>query len=458
MDKTVGSILVVDDSEDILITVDALLSRHFTTIITESDPRKIPIILKKNSFDAILLDMNYSAGIHSGKEGIFWLEQVLMIDPDASVIMMTAYADYELAVTSIKKGAVDFIEKPWNDQKFVLTLQNAIELRRSRKEIDRLTKAHKNLVYALNQDYDIVQGVSPLMRKVQDTIDKIADVDANVLILGENGTGKGLIAKEIHRKSLRINEPFITVDMGAIHESLFESELFGHVKGAFTDAKSDKAGRFEIANGGTLFLDEIGNLSLPLQAKLLSAIQSRTITRVGSTVPIKVDIRLICATNRPVYSMVSDLTFREDLLFRINTIQITLPPLRERKEDLPILIQHFFGKFKLKYRKPNLEMHPSTLKKLSEMDWPGNIRQLQNTLESSIILCSGKTLTNLDLLYQAIPDRPAPVSRSSATIEENEKDLIFNELERSSWNISRAAENLGIARSTLYQKMKRYDI
>ena len=342
MSKLFGKILVVDDDEDILHALRLLLKKHARLVHTEKNPEQIPTLLKNEEYDLILLDMNFKQDVTSGREGFFWLDKILEIDPSAVVILITAYGDVETAVRAIKEGATDFVLKPWQNERLLATLSSAMKLRQSRIEAQRLRFRERQLSEDLAHRFqDFIGGAAPSMQRVFDTIDKVAGTDASVLILGENGTGKELVARALHRASQRADEVFVTVDMGAIPETLFESELFGHVKGAFTDARDDRAGRFEVASGGTLFLDEIGNLSLPMQAKLLTALQRREITRIGSNKSIAIDVRLICATNRPIYEMVKSRDFRQDLLYRINTVALQVPPLRRRRVDIPFLAQHF---------------------------------------------------------------------------------------------------------------------
>ena len=343
MSKKLGKILVIDDDEDVLHAARLFLKKHAELIHTEMNPESIPTSLKNEEYDVILLDMNFTKDSTSGYEGFHWLNEILKIDPAAVVVLITAYGDVEMAVKAIKEGATDFVLKPWQNEKLLATISAAMNLKLSRKEVNSLLSRQRQLNADLDQPFHDFIGTSPAMQKVFESIQKVAKTDANVLILGENGTGKELVARAIHRQSLRLNEVFISVDMGAITETLFESELFGHVKGAFTDAKEDRAGRFEIAKGGTLFLDEIGNLSLPLQAKLLTVLENRKVIRVGSNVPRPINVRLICATNMPIDEMVDKNEFRQDLLYRINTVELHLPPLRDRVEDIPLLVEHFFG-------------------------------------------------------------------------------------------------------------------
>jgi DNA-binding NtrC family response regulator len=345
MSKNPGNILIVDDNEDLLLAARLFLKQHFTLVHTEQDPEKIPALLNNENYDVILLDMNFTMDATSGVEGFMWLDRVLQIDPSAVVILITAYGDVEMAVKAVKAGATDFVLKPWQNEKLLATISSALNLRYSRLEVDKLRSRERQLSRDIDQRYHDMIGVSPVIQKVFATIEKVASTDADILILGENGTGKELVARALHRQSPRADEAFISVDMGAIAETLFESELFGHMKGAFTDARENRPGRFELADGGTLFLDEIGNLSLAMQAKLLSVLETRKVTRLGSNRPRDIDIRLICATNMPIYDMVAKNDFRQDLLYRINTVEVNLPPLRERQEDIPLLVDHFLGIF-----------------------------------------------------------------------------------------------------------------
>jgi two-component system response regulator HydG len=456
MNTKPGKILVIDDDRDILLTTRVVLKKQFGLIKTETDPEMILQQLEHERFDIILLDMNFSPGATSGKEGIKWLREIKTKDESAHVIMITAYGDIDLAVEAMKEGAADFIVKPWDNQKLMATVINAYRLSQSRKEIRELRRKQQLLHQDLDHEFSEIIGRSERMRVVFDTISKVARTDANVLILGENGTGKELIARALHRESDRAQEIFVSVDLGAIPASLFESELFGHVKGAFTDAHEDRSGRFEVASGGTLFLDEIGNLSLPLQSKLLSVVQNRVITRVGSSRVTPINIRLICATNMPLYRMVQEKTFREDLLYRINTVEIKVPPLRERKSDIPLLTDHFTRLFARKYNKTGISLHEDTYQKLSSYSWPGNIRELQHVIERAIILSEKDLLRPADFLIMQEPGRSADLV--GFRMEDVEKQTIQQALEKYRYNISKAAHELGMARTTLYRKMTKYGI
>lgn len=456
MDHNPGKILIIDDDRDILLTARIVLKKQFGKIQVETDPSKVINRLLEESFDVILLDMNFSAGATSGKEGLKWLREIMKAVPSSHVVMMTAYGDIDLAVKAMQEGASDFIVKPWDNQKLLATIINVYKLHQSGKEIEDLRKKQELLHHDMDQEFVEIIGRSTRIKHVLDSVNKVAKTEANVLILGENGTGKELIARALHRASDRADEIFVSVDLGAIPETLFESELFGHVKGAFTDAREDRSGRFEVASGGTLFLDEIGNLSLPLQAKLLSAIQNRVINRVGSSRETPIDIRLISATNMPLYTMVKERSFREDLLYRINTVEIKIPSLRERKEDIPLLTDHFIALNARKYKKEGIKLQDDSYQKLKEYAWPGNIRELQHVIERAIILDESLVIKPSDLFIS----RPAgsPTVPTGFRMDDVESETIQQSLERHHYNISRAAEELGMARTTLYRKMTKYGI
>ncbi len=456
--KKNGKILAIDDNTDVLFALKLLLKQHFLQIDTIENPEKISQMLQNECYDVILLDMNFTKDASSGKEGFFWLERILEIDPTAVVIFITAYGDVENAVKAIKKGAVDFVHKPWQNEKLIATISSAIQLRYSRLEVSDLQAKQTGLQEILDEPFSDFLGSSAGMRKVFDNIKKVATTDASVLILGENGTGKELVARSLHRKSSRKEEVFISVDLGAITETLFESELFGHVKGAFTDAKADRPGRFEIANGGTLFLDEIGNLSLPLQSKLLTAIERRQVIRVGSNKPIPIDIRLICATNMPIRQMVAENRFREDLLFRINTVEIQIPPLRDRIDDIPLLANHFLKSVSKKYNKLVKEITPDAIKKLNQYHFPGNVRELQHLIERAIIMADGNKLTPDDFLLTPSNVKVDDIELDSYNLEEVEKNIILKVMKRHAGNISNAARELGLTRTSLYRRMEKYGL
>ena len=457
MEKHEGKILLVDDDPGIRDSAQMFLKQIFPVVRTESSPETIPEILGEEDFDVILLDMNYQKGKIDGKEGLSWLENILKIDSGAIVVLITAYADIDLAIQSIKAGATDFIVKPWKNQKLLATILSGIRLKKANDEVFRLQETSQKLSKDIDDKYSAFIGNSYPVKKVKEMISRISGTDADVLILGKNGTGKELVAREIHRNSSRKDKVFINVDLGAISESLFESELFGHTKGAFTDAHQDKPGRFELASGGTIFLDEIGNLSIPLQAKLLSVLENRRITRIGSAIEIPVDIRLICATNRNLHQMVNERRFREDLLYRINMVEIHVPSLRERKDDIPLLINHYLEIFKQKYHKPKLRISQNTLGKLKKYSWPGNIRELKNAVERAIILGNSGQLSPSSLF---VPGYSVTETQggNSFNINENEKHLIIRAINHNRGNITNAARDLGIARTALYRRMKKYGL
>lgn len=414
-----GNILIVDDNKNVLSALRILLSDYFENIVLLTSPNTLMSELRDKNPDVVLLDMNFSAGINSGNEGLFWLSEIKKADEELPVVLFTAYADIDLAVKALKGGATDFVVKPWDNAKLLATLQSAYSLRQSRKEVKKLREKQSVLNRDIQKEEDICWGKSPAMQRLLTMIKKVAVTDANVLITGENGTGKELIAKMIHRYSPRAAETLIIVDMGAVTETLFESELFGHVKGAFTDAKADRSGKFEAADGGSLFLDEIGNLSYPLQAKLLSALQTRHITRVGSNKSISVDIRLISATNKNLFKSVKKGEFREDLLYRINTIHLEVPPLRERREDIPQLADFFLRRLARKYGKSDLKLGEKALCKLESYAWPGNVRELEHAIEKAVILSDNQELQPNDF-YMRTPDETSFVVESF-TLEEMEK-------------------------------------
>ncbi|WP_026954732.1 sigma-54-dependent transcriptional regulator [Algoriphagus vanfongensis] len=457
--QDLGKILIIDDNEDLLFAAKMLLKKHAKEVTIEKDPRRIPFLINNNSYDVILLDMNFREDTTSGKEGFYWLSQIKEIDPKAVVILITAFGDVEMAVQALKEGATDFILKPWQNEKLLATLSAAIRLKESYNEVDKLQKKQKQLQSDLKKPYTDIIGSSASMKNIFSIIDKVAQTDANVLILGENGTGKELIARAIHERSLRKDEIFVGVDMGAITETLFESELFGHKRGAFTDAKDDRAGRFEVADKGTLFLDEIGNLSMPLQSKLLTVLQKREVTRIGTNKSIPVDIRLICATNMPVHEMVMENTFRQDLLYRINTVEIFLPPLRERHDDIPQLASFFLKQYAQKYRKNFSSFTPSAMELLQRYPWPGNIRELQHAIERAIIMAEGDQLDSRDFFFlSAKPaSEKAPVN-NTLNLDDMERSTIQRAIDKNGGNISKAAKELGLTRASLYRRLEKYGL
>jgi DNA-binding NtrC family response regulator len=455
-----GKILVVDDNEDILFALKLLLKPHVEQVQTTSSPQDIPDLLSKNDFDVILLDMNFTKDAISGQEGFDWLAKIIEIDPTAIVVFITAYGDAEKAVKAIKAGATDFILKPWQNEKLIATVSSAVKLKKSQREVSTLKEKQKEISSVIDSRFHDFVGNSEAMLEVFNTIQKVAKTDANVLILGENGTGKELVARALHRDSPRSEEVFISVDLGSIAETLFESELFGHERGAFTDAKKDKPGRFEIASSGTLFLDEIGNLSLPLQAKLLTVIERREVIRVGATKPKPIDVRLICATNNNIHQMVSEGTFRQDLLYRVNTVEIHLPPLRERYGDIPLLAKHFLGVYAKKYKKAIKGISNEAIKKLEGYRWPGNVRELQHAIERAIIMSDSEILQPSDFFLSA-NKQSGPgdgIDFETFNLDEIEKSVIIKVLKQFQGNITQAANELGITRTSLYRRMEKYDL
>ncbi len=458
MTKKFGKVLVIDDDEDVLHAARLFLKQHFAAVHTEKNPEMLPAALKNEAYDVILLDMNFTRDVSSGSEGFYWLNQILTLAPAAVVVMITAFGDVEMAVQAIKAGATDFVLKPWQNEKLLATLSATMNLRESRVEVSHLKMQQQQLSADLDQQFQDFVGASAAMQNIFATIKKVAQTDANVLILGENGTGKELVARELHRQSPRGKEVFISVDIGALSETLFESELFGHVKGAFTDAKEDRAGRFEIASGGSLFLDEIGNLSTPLQAKLLAALQNRQIVRLGSNQSRPIDIRLICATNTPIHDLVAQKKFRQDLLYRINTVEIKLPPLHERVEDIPLLVDHFLRLYSKKYQKPLKRLNAATFKKLEKYAWPGNIRELQHAIERAIILGEEQVLHPGDFLLLPAESKEEGLVFDNYNLEQVEKAVIRRTISKHGGNISQAARELGLTRTSLYRRLEKYGL
>lgn len=457
MSQEGGKILMIDDDEDVLLAAKMLLKKQNHQVLIEKNPNKIPFLLHNDTYDVILLDMNFSKDITSGKEGFYWLEQILGHEPNAVVIMITAFGDVEMAVKALKMGATDFVLKPWQNEKLIATINTAIKLKQSYLEVDKLKKAKEMLEEQISKPFGDIIGESPAIKDVFTIIDKVAKTDANVLILGENGTGKELIARAIHQRSLRKDKSFVSVDMGAITETLFESELFGHKKGAFTDAREDRPGRFELANGGTLFLDEIGNLSMSLQSKLLSALQSRQVTRVGANQALPVDIRLICATNMPLQKMVQEGTFRQDLLYRINTVELQVPPLSERMDDIPLLAKHYLNYYSKKYHKNVGTIAQEAMDKLKRYPWPGNIRELQHAIERAVIMTDSSSLQESDFLFSRSMNNTNSAS-DTLNLDEVEKTAIVKALSMHGGNISKAADELGLTRASLYRRMEKYGL
>jgi len=458
MEKKTGKILLIDDDQDILHAARLFLKQHVTRVDIESNPESIPTILRNETYDVIFLDMNFSRGATDGREGLHWLNRILESDPQAVVILITAFGDVELAVRAIKEGATDFVLKPWQNEKFLATMSSALKLRRSRSEVETLRSRQERMAADMDLPFRDFIGRSPAIQAVFASIEKLASTDANVLILGENGTGKELVARELHRQSPRSGEVFISVDMGALSETLFESELFGHMKGAYTDAKESRAGRFEIASGGTLFLDEIGNLSIPLQSKLLRVMETRTVTRLGSNHSIEVDVRLICATNTPIYEMVVEKTFRQDLLYRINTVEIRVPPLRERSDDIALLAEHFLALYTRKYGKPAKHLSPATLRKLEKYAWPGNVRELQHAIERAVIMSEEAVIQPGEFFFADAERSKTDQVAENFNLEEAEKTLIRKTLSKYGGNISHAARELGLSRSALYRRLEKHGL
>jgi DNA-binding NtrC family response regulator len=478
-------ILVVDDNPDILISARYLLERHYQSVTTCEHPEEIPSLMNKENFDVILLDMNFHPGQSDGEMGMQWLEKIKGIDPEAAVVMITAHGSLNAAVEAMKLGASDYVVKPWDNQRLLATLSAALELRKSRNEASRLRQSNRVLSKVTGQQKQTIIGNSPPMRNLLSLVGRAAPTDANVLILGENGTGKELIAREIHRQSKRNDQVFIPVDLGAISETLFESELFGHKKGAFTDAKEDRIGYIEAANGGSLFLDEIGNIPLHLQVKLLSVLENREVSQVGSSKPSPVDVRVIAATNTPREELIDPKHFRQDLLFRLNTVEVNLPPLRARSGDIPGIVKHYVKHYCGKYSKPEKRISADTMDTLVRYQWPGNVRALRHAIERAVILSKDDDLSREDFQLESRyinantqvspePVIPADTVKGSANIDRSEhiglpdeKDLnlerlehntILEALRRNRYVISKAAKDLGLTRAALYRRMEKYDI
>lgn len=441
-----GTILIVDDNKGVLASLELLLETEFSEIKTAANPNQIISILNTSPIDVIILDMNFKAGINNGNEGLYWLKRIREVAPSLPVVMLTAYGDVELAVKALKNEATDFLLKPWDNQ----------TLTRKIKEAFGSKKKNKAAALPSGNQSRMIVGSSPAMQQLMKMVVKVACTEANVLITGENGTGKEMLAQEIHRLSVRRNKDMVTVDMGAISESLFESELFGHERGAFTDAYESRPGKFEAASGSSLFMDEIGNLTLPMQAKLLTLLQSRKVTRIGSNKVIPIDIRLISATNRNIQEMVETGAFREDLLYRLNTIHLEIPPLRERGEDIQLFIDYFMQRYACKYERNNISLHEHALQKLCSYHWPGNIRELQHTIEKAIILCEGDMIRPKDIFVKQTW-RPQ-LSTTVPNLEEVERQAIETAILQNDGNLTATAEQLGISRQTLYNKIKRFKL
>ena len=459
-DQKRGKILIVDDNEDLLKAAKMYLKRYFAQVDIEKNPEAIPSLLNNDEYDVILLDMNFTKDVSSGSEGYFWLEKILQIDPSAVVVLITAYGDVQMAVKAIKAGDTDFVLKPWENEKLLATLYSSMRLRETRDEVETLKIKNQEINQAINNKYLDIIGQSPAMQRIFQTIDRVAHTDANVLILGENGTGKEMVARAIHRNSPRGQETFVGVDLGSITETLFESELFGHKRGSFTDAKEDRPGLFELANRGTLFLDEIGNLSMPLQAKLLTVLQNRKVSRVGSNKDLAIDIRLICATNMPLYDMVKENRFRQDLLYRINTIEIEIPSLRDRMEDIPLLANHFLKHYAEKYSKNIMKISDGAMSRMNKHPWPGNIRELQHAIERAVILANSSVLQPEDFTFNTTSGKETdqPLNLDQFNLDEVEKLLIRKVLKKYNGNITQAASELGLTRSSLYRRLEKHGL
>ncbi len=476
-------ILVVDDNPDILISVKYLLERHYESVITCERPEDIPAFMKKENFDVILLDMNFHPGESDGKTGMLWLEKIKKIDPESVVVMITAHGSLNAAVEAMKLGAADYVVKPWDNQRLLATISAALQLRQSRNEASRLRQSNRVLSEVTGQQKQTIIGNSPVMKNLLTLVGRAAPTDANVLILGENGTGKELIAREIHRQSRRSDQVFIPVDLGSISGTLFESELFGYVKGAFTDAKEDRIGYIQAANGGSLFLDEIGNIPLNLQVKLLSVLEKREVSQVGSRTSFPVDVRTIAATNMPKEELSDPKHFRQDLLFRLNTVEINLPPLRNRSGDIPDIVNHYVAFYCNKYAKPNKKISPETMDLLSRYQWPGNVRALRHAVERAVILSREDYLNREDFQLESqylnsnnytppepessendegstldLPEENMVSSETDLNLEHIEYKTILEALRKNRYVISKAAKDLGLTRAALYRRMEKYGI
>lgn len=472
--EKLGSILIIDDDEDILVASRLLLKRHFSKVVTSNRPEHIPSLMNENSFDAILLDMNFGPGESNGDEGFYWLGQIMNIDPEAVVVMITAHGGVDVAVDAMKMGATDFIAKPWQNERVVATLSTAVTLRQTRSEASSLRQANRTLVEASSHiPGQALLGHSKAMKAVLSMIERTASTDANILILGENGTGKELVARELHQQSNRSNEIFLTVDLGSVSESLFDSELFGHKKGAFTDAKEDRIGRFQAASGGTLFLDEIGNLPLHLQAKLLTVLEQRKITPVGSNKAVPFDVRIITATNVEREKIMDEGHFRQDLLFRLNTVEIEIPPLRARSEDIDEIAEYYAALYCRKYNKAMKTFSDDAMQHIKAYNWPGNVRALRHAVERAVILSTSDEFKAVDFALDAVPINSSDADHSASTsqhiieelelgdnfnLDRMEQILVEKSLKKHRYNISHAAKELGLTRAALYRRMEKYGL
>lgn len=459
MTKSKATILIIDDDEDVLLSAKLLLKKHFTNILIRNSPKELNQLLSTESIDVIILDMNYRIGFNDGKEGMYWLKHIISVRPQMVVILMTAYGEVELAVDAIKKGAFDFILKPWTNEKFLATIHAGLQLSRTKQKVSLLESANEVLAENISQKFGPVIGSSAAMQKIMKVVDKVSQTDANMLILGENGTGKQHLAREIHRRSLVKNGPFVHVDLGALSESLFESELFGHKKGAFTDAQEDKPGRFELAENGTLFLDEIGNLPYNLQSKLLTVLQDKKVSRLGEGIERPFNARLLFATNAPLNQWVSEGKFRQDLMYRINTVEIEIPSLRQRPEDIKEFVNHFLETFKRKYHKSHLKINEEALKILEEHYWPGNIREVQHTVERGVIMSDGHEIRVTDFNLSSHPVADDGIEKfDNLNLQEIEKLLVEKALVKHEGNVSKAAKELGLTRAALYRRLEKFNL
>ena len=459
MAKSKATILIIDDDEDVLLSAKLLLKKHFTNILTRNSPKELNQLLSTEALDVIILDMNYRIGFNDGKEGMYWLKHIISVRPQMVVILMTAYGEVELAVDAIKEGAFDFILKPWTNEKFLATIHAGLELSKTKQKVSLLESANGVLEENISQKFGPVIGSSSAMQKIMKVVDKVSQTDANMLILGENGTGKQHLAREIHRRSSVKGGPFIHVDLGALSENLFESELFGHKKGAFTDAHEDKPGRFELAENGTLFLDEIGNLPYNLQSKLLTVLQDKKVSRLGEGIERPFNARLLFATNAPLNDWVSEGKFRQDLMFRINTVEIEIPSLRQRPEDIKEFVNHFLENFRTKYHKSHLKINEDALQILGEHHWPGNIREVQHTIERGVIMSDGHEIKVTDFNLSSKPAAHDGIEKfDNLNLQDIEKLLVEKALEKHEGNISKAAKELGLTRAALYRRLEKFNL
>jgi DNA-binding NtrC family response regulator len=452
-----GNVLIVDDDELVLLSIRLLLEPCFTSVQTLANPERIPAVLERQSIDVVLLDMNFRQGDTTGNQGRFWLKKILDTNPETQVILLTAYGDIQVAVDSMKEGALDFVVKPWENEKLLATVKTANLVSHEKKKVNQLRSRQKSLTSSLQRNYQPLIGESKAIEGIRNTIAKVAPTEANILILGPNGTGKEVIAWEIHQRSQRADGVFMVVDVGSLTETLFESEMFGYRKGAFTDAREDRAGKFEAAAGGTLLLDEIGNLSLPLQAKLLTVLQNKTIVRLGSHDPVEIDTRIICATNSDLFSMVKQGKFREDLLYRINTVEITVPPLLERPGDVPLIVDHYLARLSARYHKGDITVSDNAMAYLQQYSWPGNVRELIHTLERAVIMCDRPQLQVTD--FESLSRSPmGDFTLNNFNLQKLEAWAVRKALERHGGNVTQAAEELGLSRGALYRRMQQYGI